>query len=305
MKIHCPILGRPTVARQTAYSHGEWSIVQCTETGFVFLQNPPSYGRLESEFAWEATAAEQTKSRRRQYPLQKAISRSLSGIKNWLFPRRNRFFTLARHHLPATHEGPICVLDIGCGGGEMLMDLHSRFQHQQRQVIPQGIEISLQLAESANQRVATLGGKVLQDSAIGGTEQLAPGSVDIAIMSSFLEHEAQPLELLVALHHALTDHGAIILKVPNFACWNRHLRRGNWPGFRYPDHVNYFTPQTLSALASQAGLSCRQTFLDTIPSSDNMYAVLKKQPAAESAHTDAPSGATANSSPPAEARQAA
>ena len=71
MKIKCPILGRPTDVKRTGFSHDDWSLVECTETGFVFLKDPPSYGRLETEFAWESTAAKQTETRRQRYPLQK------------------------------------------------------------------------------------------------------------------------------------------------------------------------------------------------------------------------------------------
>lgn len=291
MKTQCPILGRSTTIEHTSYSQGEWSIVQCTETGFVFLKDPPSYQRLESEFAWEMTAAKQTEARRHKHPLQKAISKGLSRIKTWLFPRRNRFFTLARQHMDLSSDAPVRILDIGCGGGELLMDLHQRFQQRGQTVIPNGIEISLQLAEAASQAVNSVGGKITQQSAIAGAREMAAESIDIAVMCSFLEHEAQPLELLITLRDALAPQGVIILKVPNYRCWNRSLRRANWPGFRFPDHVNYFTPETLSLLASVAGYSCRQTFLDTIPSSDNMYAVLQKLPV--SAWQTSPSSRTA------------
>jgi len=96
-------------------------------------------------------------------------------------------------------------------------------------------------------------------------------------MSSFLEHECRPLSLLKQLHPILKSKGVIILKVPNFACWNRIIRGRKWCGFRYPDHVNYFTPRTLRRLAQEAGFTVsRQNYLDKFPLSDNMYAVLTK-----------------------------
>jgi SAM-dependent methyltransferase len=96
-------------------------------------------------------------------------------------------------------------------------------------------------------------------------------------MSSFLEHEAKPLELLRELRRALRPDGAVIIKVPNFASWNRSVRGGRWCGFRYPDHVNYFTPDTLARLAAEAGYRvARQRASDRAPTSDNMYAVLER-----------------------------
>ena len=69
----------------------------------------------------------------------------------------------------------------------------------------------------------------------------------------------------------------MIVKAPNFASWNWVVRGKKWCGFRYPDHVNYFTPQTLTLLASEGGFAvARQNVLDKFPLSDNMYAVLQK-----------------------------
>ena len=101
-------------------------------------------------------------------------------------------------------------------------------------------------------------------------------SIRVVIMSSFLEHERRPLALLQQLHHILHAETEIIIKVPNLACWNRMLRGRKWCGFRYPDHVNYFTPHTLRRLAQEAGYRVvRQGILDRFPLSDNMYAILK------------------------------
>jgi hypothetical protein len=96
-------------------------------------------------------------------------------------------------------------------------------------------------------------------------------------MCSFLEHESQPLPFLKRLHQRLTPDGEIVLKVPNFSCWNRKVLGKKWSGFRFPDHVNYFTPQTLKRLAHEAGFRIsRQWIIDRFPFSDNMYAVLTK-----------------------------
>ena len=106
--------------------------------------------------------------------------------------------------------------------------------------------------------------------------KLAPASVDVVILSSFLEHECRPLELLTRLRPVLAAEGAVILKVPNFNCWNRLWRGRRWCGFRFPDHVNYFTPRTLRRLASEAGYTLSQGLRDRSPLSDNMYAVLRR-----------------------------
>ena len=116
-----------------------------------------------------------------------------------------------------------------------------------------------------------------------GLGQFVEGSVDLAVMASFLEHERDPLGLLRRLRPALAPDAAVVLKVPNLACWNRRVRGKRWCGFRLPDHVNYFTPRTLRILAREAGYAMRQGPLDRLPLNDNMYAVLTPKPGMSSA----------------------
>ena len=49
-----------------------------------------------------------------------------------------------------------------------------------------------------------------------------------------------------------------------------------WCGFRYPDHLNYFSPNTLRAMANKAGFETSFGLTGCLPTSDNMWAVLTK-----------------------------
>jgi SAM-dependent methyltransferase len=266
--------------------------VQCTETGFVFLADPPSYEQLQVEHAWEVTSAAEKQRRRAAEPWLSRLSLAAARLKLRLFPRRNRFFDLSLPLCELVPAGqPVRVLDIGCAAADLLRDLHARFAAIGRPVIPYGIEVSAHLAKLADAECAALGGRVEFASALEGAARFAAGSVDLVIMSSFLEHEAQPLALLKALAPALSPHSLIVLKVPNFGCINRWLRGGRWCGFRYPDHVNYFTPATLRRLAYEAGFAvARQQLIDCLPTSDTMYAVLQRMPAAAGSSSGLRSG---------------
>ncbi len=158
-----------------------------------------------------------------------------------------------------------------------MMAIHDRLTETGRNVIPFGVEVSKELAAESAERIDGTGGGIYAKSAMDAADEIDDGSVHVIAMSSFLEHECRPLTLLKRLRPILADDGAVILKVPNFDCWNRRIRRGKWCGFRYPDHVNYFTPKTLNRLAQEAGYKVsRQSAVDRSPLSDNMYAVLKK-----------------------------
>ena len=104
---------------------------------------------------------------------------------------------------------------------------------------------------------------------------LEPSSAHVIVLSCILEHEIEPLTLLRRCRERLAADGRIIVKVPNYNCIGRLLRGRKWCGFRWPDHVNYFTAQTLSAMARAAGLEVvRMGLFDRSPFSDSLYAVL-------------------------------
>jgi hypothetical protein len=120
-----------------------------------------------------------------------------------------------------------------------------------------------------------MGGSCVQASAPDGLARLPEGQFRLILLASFLEHEIQPLPVLRRCRELLRGDGMVVVKVPNYACWNRRLRGARWCGFRWPDHVNYFTPATLRVMATRARLQVvRMAFRDRHPLSDSLYAVL-------------------------------
>lgn len=277
MSAVCPVLGRPTLTDPTPFASGDFRLVRCRETGFVYLENPPSYDEVRDEFPWEVTAAEERTRRREAEPVLSRVSDAMKRFKTRFLSKRNRMYTLAARAVAAVPtERTLTLLDIGCGCGGLAIDCCERFAASGRTVNPVGIELSEALANAAAERLEPYAGRVIPQAALHGVQQLGDGAVDVAVMASFLEHDPQPLELLVALRPKLAEHGSVVLKVPNFDCVNRRVRGERWCGFRYPDHVNYFTPTTLGLLAAEAGYRVEPgTWADRAPLSDNMYAVLR------------------------------
>jgi SAM-dependent methyltransferase len=278
MEYVCPILGQPTAVDRTAFGRDSWTVVRCRKTGFVFLANPPDYAKLATDFAWEKISVMERNRRDSEEPVVSRISALARNAATFVFPSRNKVVSLAFEILrQGKPSEALCVLDIGCGPGRFLEEIHRRCGRIERKAKLVGIEVSPQIAGLCRERLAPLGGSVICANAIDGTAQLKPESIHLAIMASFLEHDHQPLRLLKQLHVSLVSEGVIVLKVPNYACWNRIARGRKWCGFRFPDHVNYFTPETLRRLAVEAGFTVsRQTWLDKFPLNDNMYAVIKK-----------------------------
>lgn len=286
-----PILEAATPVEETGFARGEWRLVRCRETGFVFLPNPPAYDALAEEQAWESTYASERARRAREEPALVATANVILRVRQALFPKRNPFAALLGAHLRARAAGedaaPATVVDVGCADAKFTrsvaealarLPLGRRDESRRRGLSARfvGIEVSRALAAAGDETLAPLGGSVLCASALDGMRGLRDGSVAAVLMSSFLEHEARPLELLREVRRALEPGGVAIVKVPNFSSWNRLARGARWCGFRYPDHVSYFTPRTLRLLSERAGLACEQPLSMRSPLSDNMYALLRR-----------------------------
>ena len=259
---HCPLCGTDNRrAAPLAFSRGTWRLKSCGQCQLVYLENALEYEELSVNHTW-------TKSRLAERKLRDTSWRDVAGrpwriTHKWLrslLPRQ-KATRLIDHFVPSGR-----VLDVGCGNGTMLRRL-PRF-------IPCGIEIDARAAGKARAFVESRGGQLIHADGLSGLKSLADQTIDGILMHSYLEHENQPLEVLKEAARVLAPGGAIVIKVPNFACWNRRLLGRAWPGFRFPDHVNYFTPQTLRAIVAAAGLSVvRCDWTDRMPTSDNVWLV--------------------------------
>ena len=272
-----PIFNEPCEVESLTFERDGWQLVRCIKTGLVFLPNPPPYNALEKSLAWEQSTLVERERRRQSEPLFAQVSALTKAVRRNVLPHRNKMSEIAWSAVgKESRVQPVRILDIGCGTGNLMVDLVNRFTRLGGAVVPIGIEVSEALSKKSNARFRSLGGEVIFANALDGTVRSDIGTINLIIMNSFLEHEAKPRVLLENLAPVLASDGAIAIKVPNFASWNRVIRRAKWCGFRYPDHVNYFSPRTLKLLAEVSGYRMEpQHITERLPFSDNMYAVLR------------------------------
>lgn len=273
----CPILERETKTKLLDYAPEPWVLRECLETGLVYLENPPDYAQLQENFAWEVTYQQEVERRAKAEPVSYALRTKFKMFRS-RYLSRDKIGGLTIAALAESKAKDLTVLELGCAEAKNLTRvMHCLPADIASRCTPIGIEISKKLAADADQNLKPFGGSCFFDNALSGLGRLPENSVDAIILCSYLEHEANPVPTLRRCLERLRPGGSITIKVPNFDCMSRYLRGARWCGFRWPDHVNYFTPKTLQALAVQAGFQvARMTWLDHHPLSDNMYAVLKK-----------------------------
>ncbi|MGH9509700.1 MAG: class I SAM-dependent methyltransferase [Terriglobales bacterium] len=237
---------------------------QCAGCGLVYLENPPPQQELETDLAWEKTFHEERQRRREREPVFQRLGAVVNFLRMRVF-KRDRLSALARRYFP-----PGRILDVGCGDGSALARLPAGY-------VPFGIEVSKELHRLAEEKLSPRGGRCLRADALSGMREFPDASFEGVVMMSYLEHEPNPRPALEQAARLLKPGARLVIKVPNYECWNRAVRRARWCGFRSPEHVNYFAPDLLRRLVTECGFRvCQFGFLDRLPTSDNMWMVAER-----------------------------
>lgn len=260
----CPLCTRDNTAEPPhRFSLGTWRLKECNSCGFVYLENAPDYAALRESMAWEKTTQVEEAWRDDTRGLNRKISKKLRWRMR-LLPRKTMVGMVRRHAQPGN------VIDLGCGSGDQLNDLSPGY-------VPFGIEISTSLAARADPVLRSRAGRVVNAPCLDGLDEFSAGFFSAATLRSYLEHELFPAEVLRKLYGKLAPTGIFLVKVPNYASLNRKIMGRKWPGFRHPDHLNYFTPESLRRVAEACGFGTYFGKTYKLPTSDNMWAVLWKR----------------------------
>jgi SAM-dependent methyltransferase len=165
----------------------------------------------------------------------RAVYRRRSGA------RRNR---RPPFDLPGVPPG--CVLDVGCGAGELLADFGRRGWTTYG-VDPSGAAVAAAARRGATVHEGTLGDRPWPDL-----------SFDLITMAHSLEHIVDPVEAVRQAVERLAVGGLLAIEVPNWACWQRDVFRGRWFPLDLPRHQQHFSPRALDRLGAEVGMRVRK-----------------------------------------------
>lgn len=153
----------------------------------------------------------------------------------------------------AVHEAllgrPSRIIDLGCGGGQLLFDL-SKLGHD---VV--GVEVDPR-AISRNYE-----GKF---PVYAGTAEVLPEALsgekfDCVVMCHVLEHCRDPLRALANARSLLKPDGKFVCEVPNNQAAALDQVGCSWEMFDVPRHLYFFTSASLARACALCGLTVKQT----------------------------------------------
>ena len=136
------------------------------------------------------------------------------------------------------------LLDVGCGGGELLRAALARgWRACGAEPMPEAAQLARSRAPAADVRTGL-------SSQVGFEER----SFDVVCAFHVLEHMPDTRAFLRQLARFARPGGVVVVETPNYASRLRRVRGERWLHLRPLEHLVHFAPDTMRAALAGAGL---------------------------------------------------
>lgn len=213
----------------------KFSLVQCSDCGFVFLNPRPSINEISGYYEAEKYQPHQIKPK---------------TFLDWLYGFIRKWNNRYKRRLIEQFMGVGSLLDYGCGSGEFLVEM----QNSGWQAC--GVEPAQRPKESAREQNLSVFDKIEQSS----------GQFNVITLWHVLEHVYEVQKLIKQLKERLQENGILVLALPNLKSYDAQQYGSNWIAYDAPRHVSHFSPADLERLFSRFGfqiIACKTLFIDT------------------------------------------
>ena len=138
------------------------------------------------------------------------------------------------------------LLEIGAAYGFFLLEAKAHYRVH-------GVEIAHEAAEFARARGLDVRTGVLTRQVL---EEIGP--IDVAVMLDVIEHLEDPKAVLGLCREFLNPGGIVMLTTPDFASSLARFTGKSWRNMTPPQHLWYFTRESIAKMAAAAGLELCQ-----------------------------------------------
>lgn len=226
----CPIcLGQSIREIFQTETSSQFAIVQCESCDLVFATPRPTPAELDEFYSSDYFQKDH------QMHYGYSDYRTLGEIN------ARRMWGNLKAHAPVILKGPHTLLDVGCATGGFLAEAKKDGWDCT------GVELSQHAVDIACDE---FGLNVIRDDIM--SPQLNSG-FGLITMWHVLEHLIDPLAALERARELLAPGGFLLIELPNWNSVGRSVRKTRWSELRPPEHINYFTPASLSHAVQKAG----------------------------------------------------
>lgn len=214
-----------------------WEFVKCVNCGQMFHKRilTPEWNEIRFRDWMSASAIREFAQRRGLDSFQQRFERARCAVQHLLaFERLTRGLR---------GEDAIRLVDFGCGWGEFI-SLAAEFGIQAC-----GIERS----PDRQQFIRDHGQTVFDDQK--SASAYVPEGFHVATLFQVLEHLDHPLETLLEIHELIVPDGLLVLEVPDCEGKSAIKSESEYRDLHPLEHINAFTPQTLTQIAARAGFA--------------------------------------------------
>jgi 2-polyprenyl-3-methyl-5-hydroxy-6-metoxy-1,4-benzoquinol methylase len=151
-------------------------------------------------------------------------------------------------HLTPHEMAPVAsVCDIGCGNGHDLR----LFKETGASTI--GVD-----PDPLARQAAADAGQIFEGTAEQLPDGIANKQFDAVLMMHVLEHCVDPSRAINNASSLLSDHGTLVIEVPNNEAIGFQMFNEVWPWTDIPRHLNFFTEDSLVKLLANQGFKVRK-----------------------------------------------
>lgn len=236
---NCPICQSKTFSALAKYANS-FSVRKCRQCHLVYVPEIPNEAALNEYY-------ERYDSTRLLNDFYKSRNIQQSTISE-------RRTDLALQALKISEKQEVTILEIGCGDGAFLENLHSKLKNAGIRAHLHGIEANCELAMTAAARHQIEIERCYFDSEY----IIGRSKIDLVCCFEVIEHFTEPRKALANIFNALSPNGALVLTTPNIegleniaADYNdqRLIAHAICP----PAHLQGFSRVTLAILATLTG----------------------------------------------------
>lgn len=260
--VTCPVCNAPAKyefsSRDLMFNgYTRFDYFMCTQCSCVFLSPMPDIETIHSFYPSDYSIYEEQPRLKKTNNTKQALLRYSLGYAHLNPP----FFFRMIAPLIALLQKPSApeyiengkLADIGCGNGRYLSTMQSLGW------AVQGVELSEHGVKSCRAaKVPVHHGDLI-------SANFPSAEFDVVTVRHVIEHINSPHAFMQELSRILKPGGRLIIETPNSQALGRQLFGANWFANEVPRHLILYSPQSLSRLASQYGLSTVDQKLDATP----------------------------------------